>query len=744
MKKIKSIILILLLPLVLYSQNNSITGQVTSVEKGTPVELVGVNIYWQGTSIGAVSDINGNFEIVRVSESTSLVFSYIGYQKDTIETTGLKIVNVELKQSLLLDGVDITERKQATQISLLNPLKVETMNEKELQKAACCNISESFETNPSVDVSFTDAVTGTRQIQMLGLAGPYSQITRENIPSVRGLSSLYGLVYIPGAWVESIQLNKGTGSVLNGFESIAGQINVELHKPEDTDKLYLNAFLNQEGRTELNAIYAPTLKGEKWSTALFLHGNQISNRTDHNDDGFLDVPLSKHLIGLNRWKYVGDNGIRMQLGIKGTYVDNVGGQKDFDPDDDAFSASIWGMHVNQQRFEAWSKIGKVFDGMSWKSMGLQLTAISHEHESFFGAREYDAEQQSFYSNYVYQSIIGNTNHQFKTGASFQYDKYKEVLSTEIFNREEMVPGAYFEYTNLVSENFTAVAGLRADYHNNYGEFFTPRLHLRYAINDGLVARASAGKGQRTANIIADNMGLLASSRVINVMGENNDNPYGLDAERAWNYGFNLVQCFKINGKEGTVSADFYRTDFINQIIIDTDRSADSVFVYNLDGESYSNSIQLQVNYEIVKRLDVRLAYRWFDVQTTYNGDLKSKPLLATHRAFANLAYETPNDWKFDYTINWRGSQRVPTTAGNNIQNYRPNKSPDYILMNTQVTKSWLGNFDVYVGVENILDYTQDDPIIASDEPFGSDFDASSIWGPIFGRNMYVGLRYKIN
>ena len=309
-----------------------------------------------------------------------------------------------------------------------------------------------------------------------------------------------------------------------------------------------------------------------------------------------------------------------------------------------------------QRYEGWAKIGWVFNDISWKSMGLQLSAVDHTHESYFGSKEYDAKQNSFYANYIYQSIIGNTYHVVKAGASLQYDNYKESLMTQNFDRTEITPGVYGEYTNTVSEKISAVAGLRADYHNHYGAFVTPRLHLRYAPTVRTVIRASAGRGQRTSNVIADNMGYLASSRNFVINGDGSDKPYGLKAEVAWNYGINATQTFELNNREGMVSVDFYRTDFQNQIVVDIDQSTDSVLFYNLDGESYSNSVQLQVNYELLTRLDVRLAYRWYDVQTTYSGELKSKPLVAPHRAFINLAYETPSSWKFDYTINWQGSK----------------------------------------------------------------------------------------
>ena len=739
-------LLLLYLPLCLWAQQgeNYLQGKVTEqTNEGEIKSLIGANVYWLGTSTGTVTDENGRFRIVRVQETTKLVVSYIGYENDTINASGKDFINVQLITAASLDEVGVIHRKKSTEISYSDPMKTENISEKELLKAACCNLSESFETTPSVDVSFTDAVTGTRQIQMLGLAGPYTQITRENMPNIRGLSAVYGLTYVPGTWVEGIQLNKGTGSVVNGYESIAGQINVELRKPESAERLYLNVYGNEGGRFEANANFAQRFKKEKWSTALLLHGKNNAIKWDRNNDGFLDNPLSNHFIGLNRWKYIGPEGMRMQFGMKGTYIDNTGGQTDFVPSRDALTTNKWGMHMNVQRFEGWTKIGRVFEQMPWKTVGLQLSGASHQQDSYFGMNDYDATQHTFYANLLYQSIFSNTNHKFKTGASFQYDDYKEVLNDTAYNRTEMVPGAYFEYTYNHMDKFNAVAGIRADYHNLFGAFVTPRLHLRYAITENTILRASGGRGQRTANILSENNGLLASSRQVIIEGDASDKPYGLDPEVAWNYGINLTHSFRLNYQDGTITFDFYRTDFENQIVADLDQSPQKVVLYNLRGKSFSNSFQVQVDYELVKRLDARLAYRWYDVRTTYNGRLMQKPLVATNRAFLNLAYETRNNWKLDYTFNWQGQKRIPFTGSNPEGFQLQENSPDFVLMNAQISKMWKEKFEVYAGVENLLNYRQDNPILSSEQPFGPYFDSSLIWGPVFGRNTYIGLRYRL-
>lgn len=712
-------------------------------QDGKKTALPMANVYWENTQTATITDNQGKFKIQKNKNSNSLIVSFVGYLPDTLKITREKNLEVNLQESVELDEVAIVSRKKGMETDFLNPLGVRKIGEKELNKAACCNLSESFETNPSVDVSFTDAVTGTRQIMMLGLAGPYSQITRENMPDIRGLSAIYGLTYIPGTWIQGIQLIKGTGSVVNGFESIAGQINVEMKRPNCDEKVFLNAYANEAGRLEGNANLR-LFKNEKWSSSLLLHASNNSLKHDKNDDGFLDKPLMKQYVLLNRWELRNSNGLHFEFGGKGTYIDNLGGQLSFDLKSDEGTTNAWGMHIETKRLDAWTKIGKVNPNKEYQSIGVQISGSYHDQNSFFGLNNYDASQTSLYGNVIFQSIIGNTNHKYRTGISFQMDDYIEDFNLINFNRQEIVPGAFFEYTYSHLDKFNLVAGIRADHHNLFGTFFTPRMHARYAPSENTIFRISAGKGHRTANIISENTGLLATSRQIIIQSDlNNGKPYGLDQEIAWNYGINLTQHFTLDYREGLISLDFYRTDFENQIIVDLEQNPQQAVFYNLNGKSYSNSFQAQLDYEIIKRLDFRVAYRWYDVKTNYDGELKSKPLVAENRAFINLGYETRNFWKFDYTLNWQGSKRVPSTLSNPEQYQVSDQSPEFYTMNFQITKSWKKLFDIYVGVENILDYKQKNPIISSDQAFGPYFDSSLIWGPVFGRGIYIGLRYKI-
>ncbi|PUZ27296.1 TonB-dependent receptor [Chitinophaga costaii] len=642
-----------------------------------------------------------------------------------------------------LKEVTVSSRTHSAYISGLNPIRTEIMTDKELLKAACCNLSESFETNPSVDVSYNDAVTGSKQIQLLGLSGNYTQLTVENLPGPRGLATPLGLNSIAGPWVESIQLTKGTGSVVNGYESIAGQINVELRKPETTDQLSANVYGNSNGKVDLNLDLAHKLNG-KWSTALLLHDDFLENKgLDMNKDGFRDLPTGNQFNLVDRWKYDDGKGFMTQFGVKVLNDDKTGGQTGYRPATDKFSTNLYGLGIHTQRYEVFGKIGYVFPQQTYKSIGLQLSAIDHQQDSYFGLTTYNAQQQNFYSNLIYQSIINNTKHKFKTGASFLYDKYDETFKRDHYKRNEIVAGAFFEYTYTPSDKVTVVAGIRGDHHNLFGTFFTPRLNVRYEPFPGTTLRVSGGRGQRTANIFAENMSVFVSNRQVEILGASSGYAYGLKPEVAWNKGLSIDQKFRLFDNDASASVDFFRNDFTNQVVTDLENPR-LVRFYNLDGKSYSNSLQVGLQVSPVKKLDIHLAYRYFDVKTTYSGHLLERPLLSSNRAFAAFDYAT-DGWKFDYTINYNGRKRIPSTAGNPAPYQLTDYSNAFVMMNAQVSKTFGKKrpMDFYVGVENIGNYFQRGAIVAADQPFSPYFDASLVCGPVTGRMAYVGWRYKI-
>ena len=711
--------------------------------KGKFEPMPNASVYWLGTGKGVVTDSLGVFEINTDTSTQKLVISYTGFKADTLTVVHANDLKVIMASKGQLNEVTIFSRQLGSFIPYLNPIRTQVMTGTELLKAACCNLSESFETNPSVDVSYNDAVTGSKQIQMLGISGNYTQLTVENLPGPRGLATPLGLNSIAGPWIESIQLTKGTGSVVNGFESIAGQINVELKKPESAEKLLGNIYVNDQGKTDLNLNVATKLN-EKWSTALLLHDNFMNNALDMNMDGFKDMPTGNTFSLVNRYKYDNSNGVLAQFGVKVLNDQKVGGETSFNENSDKYTQNRYGLAINTQRYELFGKLGYVFPQQKFKSIGLQFNASDYQQASYFGLTNYNANQQSFYTNLIYQSIINSTIHKFRTGFSFQYDKYNEDYNLNSYVRKEIVPGTFFEYTYTPNDKWSVVAGIRGDNNNLYGSFITPRLNIRYEPVIGTVFRFSVGKGQRTANIFAENNSLFVSQRILMIMGQNNSGAYSLNPEISWNKGISLDQKFNLFNNPATLSLDYFRNDFKNQVIVDIE-SAKKIHIYNLAGKSYSNSFQAEVNMTPVTKLDLRVAYRYFDVKQTYSGNLLDRPFIAKHRAFLSVDYATNNDWKFNYTVTFNGKKRIVNPYESYVSFIPTTSSPSYYLLNAQVSKSFGINnpMDIYVGVENISNFFQQNTILSADDPFGPNFDASMIWGPVTGRMLYVGWRIKI-
>lgn len=746
--KYKFIIYLIFLSGILPKLNaqNTLEGVVLEKINGKEEPIFGANVFWLNQNIGRVTKEKGEFSIPYKPTYTKLVITYVGYQTDTLNITNTGFIKHYLKPEAQLEEVTIKTRNQSLSRSFLSSENTIKVSSDELLKAACCNLSESFETNPSIDVNFADAVTGTKQIKMLGLDSPYIMITTENVPSIRGALQTHGMSFIPGTWVESIQITKGAGSVVNGFESFTGQINAEFQKPSIDFPLFVNAYAGINGRLELNTHINQQIS-EKWHTGLYIHGNQRAEKFDRNDDGFLDLPLRQQINVLNRWQYADqEKGIISFLNVRYLNDKMQSGQLDFDPETDKFTTNAWGSETDTERFESSVKLGYVNPDIPYQSIGVQADFSFHDQESYFGFRRHDITHTSFYSNLIYNSIISDSQHKIKTGITFIYDDFDELVDDTTYVRTDNSIGGFFEYAfdNLTNLSFTA--GIRADQHNRLGFFLTPRFHLRYTPWGKSALRFSFGRGKRAANIFAENHNLFASNRQINILNTNGQ-IYGLAPEIAWNYGISYLQGFNLFGRKGDFALDFYRTDFVNQVVVDWENPSEINF-FNLDGTSFSNVFQAEINYELLERLDLRTAYKFFDVQTDYLDGRRQKPLIPRHRFFINLGYSTPpkeNDaqWKFDLTYNWLSEQRYPDTSLNPVQFQLPDETPTVGTLNTQITKVFSNAFEVYIGGENITDVRQDNPILSADNPFGSKFDSNFVYGPIFGNMYYIGLRFKL-
>jgi outer membrane receptor for ferrienterochelin and colicin len=706
-------------------------------EQNEPV--TGANVHWENTNNGTVTDANGFFEIEQI-ENKRLIISYIGYTTSfiTVEPQNERL-RIILKEEVELAEVVVHERHVGTISPRSSIIQTQRITQNELYRAACCNLAESFETNPSVDVSFADAATGARQIKLLGLPGTYVQMLTENYPNFRGAASPYGLDYVPGAWMESIQISKGTSSVKNGYEAIAGQINVEFKKPATADIFSANLFASDAGRYEANSDASWHIN-DHLTTGLLVHYSNDSEQHDDDDDGFLDLPLKEQVNLMNRWQHRVNNYIS-QYGLRYLHENRTGGQTT----KHRHIADPYRITLNTNRIEGFTKQAFIFNPDKVESMALILSGSRYEQRSTYDRTPYLIYQNNIYASLMYEKEF-LPMHSVSTGLSLNYDGFDENLTRNgeesVFDRKEVIPGAYMQYTYNLNDKFILLAGIRADHSSIYNFFVTPRIHLKYNPVEWFHVRASAGKGFRTANVLAENNFLLSSSRKMMIADH-------LDQEEAWNTGVNFSFYVPLGGKDLSINLEWYYTNFNQQVVVDMDRNPHEVHFYNLNGKSYSNSFQVEATYPFpfLRGFTLTGAYRNTDAQTDYRNDdggvhRLRKPLVSDYKGLLTASYQTPlKKWQFDLTGQFNGGGRMPA-PDTHMPLWKANFNP-YNVWNVQITK-FFRQWSIYAGAENLFGFTQDNPIIDAANPRSDNFDGSMVWGPVHGRKIYAGLRYNIS
>ncbi len=753
-------------------------------DKGYP--LVGANVYWAGTTVGVATDLDGRFQLEPVKSTNLLVTSFMGFHNDTTEVTTHSELTIVLVSDLVLEEVNITERKMAVLRSRVSALQTETITGEALCMAACCNLSESFETSASVDVAYSDAATGAKQIRLLGLSGTYVQMITENTPNIRGLAQAFGMEYIPGPWMEAIQVSKGTSSVLNGYEAIAGQINVEYLKPQTQDPISLNAMISTETHAEVNATGGWDLN-DKVSTGILFHAQNMSLELDHNHDGFLDMPKNTNVNLLNRW-YVKTGDYTGQFLVRGLYDRRQGGLTI----EATEALSPYKIDLNTWRVDGFMKNGYVFDAELGTSIGVITSASYHNQQNTYGPRQWDAAQTNAYLNAIFQTSFDDSatdhwddhQHKLSAGLSLNYDGYVEeigVLGDKAMrlDRWEVTPGVFAEYTYTYKDKLTLLAGIREDYSTRYGFFTTPRMNVRFAPFEWWTLRGSVGLGYRSPNAIADNAAYLASNRIYQFFTTlHNSTPHyttlphaELAQERSMNTGLSTVFYIPMGKRELQLSGEYYYTKFLDGVIADMDRSLQGITLYNMhdvEGAKYfSHNWQVEASMEILRGWTMTAAFRYTDVkQTTFNTatneyQLREKPLQNKFKGIITTSYQTPlKTWQFDLTAQFNGEGRMPD--GFQI----PEGSNQYRVHNGCIYHKWypqlLGQitkffrtWSIYLGAENMTNFTQDNPIVGERleakgdkqggfvNPQSANYDASMIWAPIHGWKMYLGFRWAL-
>jgi outer membrane receptor for ferrienterochelin and colicins len=702
--------------------------------------LVGAVVFWQGTSQSALTDLDGAFLLSRPDTAAVLQIQYVGY-----EAASLRVGPEEQDLFITLSGVttlqsiEVTAEQRGNFVSTITTRNVEFITKSELKKAACCNLAESFETNASVDVGHANAVTGTAEVQMLGLRGIYSQLLVENRPTMNGLAQPFALEYIPGTWIESIQISKGASSVANGPQSMTGQINAELVKPATDDPVFLNLFANHLGRLEGN-LHLNRAWNPKLATGLLLHVSGLQQELDFNDDGFRDMPVKDQVNGMYRMFYEAGP-IEGQFNVHAIRHRQEGGQL-------SSLDNPWRIRQDNDRLEAFGKNGIVFYGPHFRSLGLIYNAYYHRYDGMYGQRAHTGEQRGAYLNLLYNHQMASPYHNFTAGLSGSFDDIREELFTTRFDRKDYVRGAFLQYgyggdMDLGQRRFSwrdftgLIVGLRADHHQRYGWYLTPRVNARVNLDSRTVLRFSAGRGWRNPNFPPDWQAMLFSNRELTVLQD-------FKPEDAWVYGANFTKNLTLGGRSLSLVADYFYTRFTNQIVMDMETSHTRILIYNLDGRSYSHSGLIMAIMEVATGLEMKLAWKYNEVRTTYFDQELQLPMIPVHRALATLDYTTPNKvWRFNLTAQGVGEMRMPSHRGipAEVIAGSPERSPAYVLFNAQA--SWTRkDLELYLGGENLGNFTQAMPILDAANPESPHFDANRVFGPIVGTRIYGGLRYS--
>lgn len=740
-----SFLLPLLLSGTLHAQ--TIKGKLFGEKEAGKEILPGGTIQWIGTDNAAVVNENGVFELSADGVTDKRVIaSYKGYEIDTINWDGRTYLSITLKQiATELSGVTVTNSKGAS-ISGNAVIKTEVINQRELSKAACCDLAGCFGTQASVQPQTTNVITNAQELRILGLSGVYNQVLIDGLPMIQGLTYTYGISTYPGTVVENIYVAKGTTSVLQGFESISGQINLDTRHPDKADKLYLNAYINSFGEKHLNANVAGAVgKNKKWHTLLALHSVQPSARVDGNKDGFLDLPLLARYMVYNKWKYrnEAEQGFNAQFGLRFVNEKRIGGQKEYQSNGDKGSNQVYGQYVSFNQPETYTKLGYRFSDR--QALTLALSGSTHQQDSWFGTLAYTGKQQMAYANLQHE--VGWKKHTLKYGMSYRYQELKETLGfmqpapgktyASDYVTRLPVPGFFAENTfHWMADKLILIAGARMDRHQSEGWYFTPRTMLKYTINSQHTFRASAGTGWRQVNLFCEQPMILTSSRNI-VFNE------PLKPEEAMNWGVSHTWRFNIATTSGSLSADFYQTRFQRQFFPDYDANPALIVVRNFDGVSRSNGIQVDAAFTFFNQLEVKAAYNYLDVYRKEDGNKMVLPFNPRNRAMSAVSYRTTNNrWQVDVNAHWFDKMRLPDTQSNPEPYKRPSWSTAYTTLSAQGTFR-LKTLELYAGCENIGNYRQPNPIISADNPFGPYFDLSSVWGPTRGREFYMGLRYSI-
>ena len=775
------IICMLAMPVVAFAQR-TLSGSVVDAETAQP--LIGASVYWKNTTAGVTTGVNGDFALRRVHGFDTLVVEYLGYDILETEVADHEQTTIEIRlnpSAVNIDEVVIDGQQRGNYTKSSGIARQEQISFAGLCKMACCSLAESFENSASVTVGYSDAISGARQIKMLGLAGTYTQILDESRPIMQGAGATYGLSYTPGMWLNSIQVSKGVASVTAGHEAITGQINLEHRKPTDDERLFLNLYFDSELRPEINISSAiPLTKDKSLSTVILAHGSLDTATHDMNNDQFVDMPKANQINVANKWLWQTNDGKQFRWGWKVVNENRLGGQMGYkkslyDEMVGDLTSELYGSAIHNRNINAYIKAGipvgyeRTYTGdmadAVQNNVAMVLDYDNYLTDSYFGRSKINVRENTFRFNATYAHYF-SARSSLNAGASFfarmMNDSYSHYGATDkdgyIWsmrnNSNIMEPGIFAEYTYQIEEKFSLVAGLRGDYAmvgNNYyvkdakNKFLiTPRAHIKWSITPRTTLRASAGMGYRRQNIVTDNIWMMTTSREIASLDNLHD-----DMEQALTVGGSLTQTFKLASDDmATISIDYFRSQFFNTMVFDQETADNSIQIYNSHERSFTDNYQIDFNWTPFRGFDLFATFRYTNAKMTLERDgekiLVERPLTSRYKGLINIQYAVRR-WTFDATAQLNGPMRLPATNGD-IANAE--LSPVYPMFFAQVSYQ-MSNLTLYLGCENIANYVQGykghgtAPIVGGDHPYDPGFNSSMVWGPLMGRKFYIGLRLNI-
>lgn len=689
-------------------------------EKGEGLAFSKIMMIGNGSQESILSDSLGYFSLSEANLNQQIVIDAFGYQLDTFNVVALDS-KYKLSSVTDLETLTVSKKKKGSSIMFAKTIQTENITEKELYKAACCNLAESFETNPAVDASFSDGATGTKTIKLLGLGGKYALLSVENMPRIRGNNLYNGLAAIPGSWVESIQILKGNSSVSNGFEGMSGQINTQLKGLDHAKSIQeINSYVNSLGRYELNGINQ-IVHTDKLKSAILWNHSSWANKIDQNNDGFYEMPGSNQQNLLLRTKFSPSNKIHNQINLSYNRSEKNGGS-------DLYKFNL---NLNEQNYGLFGKSGIVLNDPG-KSIGLQYSYNEYAFNGKIGNKSIDSKSEELYLNLMHQSYINNTNHGIKMGVSYLKEKLNdEVVYDDVdssyYRFSRSIIGAFIEYTGTLSDKDQLTVGLRTDaYGNDF--YLLPRLNYKHSFNNNLVYRLGAGRAIKSNYFLAENYGSMINNRRVYGLGNL------IDPEDSYSLFNSVWYKFKIGYREASLLVEHHYQDFNNRYLA---HYQDNALVIKQHKKATNQSFLVQFNYEVFPGFDLKVAYKYNEQKAEDLGfNQNNLWLLPKNRSFINMSYETRDNWIFNATLNRIGRQFLPPVNLSDIP--VNNEITAFYKLGAQISKTHK-RWRAYLGVENALNVRQENVWfgIESDSP-----EASISYLPPIGTVIHFGINYK--